>query len=122
VGVMPDLHTMIRKSEMRLLGLLLGAGWAAGMTLVLSFSGHFPVYLAFLFLGMFLAAYWAKVDEKNAYIGVQMGLVLPLVAVVPLEELGSLSGAGFRLEGVLVAIAASLVVAAAWPTWNRPVH
>jgi hypothetical protein len=44
-----------------------------------------------------------------------MGLVLPLVVVAPRSEFGSLHPAVLRLEGILLGLAASILVAGVWP-------
>jgi hypothetical protein len=44
-----------------------------------------------------------------------MGLVLPMVVVAPRAEFGSLTPAVGRLEGILLGLAASVVVAGLWP-------
>jgi len=44
-----------------------------------------------------------------------MGLVLPMLVVAPPTEFGSFTPAVERLEGVLLGLAASIVVACLWP-------
>ena len=68
-----------------------------------------------LFLGQFVAAYLTRTAGKHAYAGLQMGLVLPLLVVAPPAEFGSLTPAVQRLEGVLLGLVASVVVAGLWP-------
>jgi hypothetical protein len=43
-----------------------------------------------------------------------MGLVLPMILVVPHHDLGSLTIGLWRVEGVLLAIAASILVGLVW--------
>jgi hypothetical protein len=68
-----------------------------------------------LFLGQFVADYLTRTAGKYAYAGLQMGLVLPLVVVAPRAEFGSLTPAVQRLEGILLGLVASIVVAGLWP-------
>ncbi len=62
-----------------------------------------------------MAAYVTRTAGKYAYAGLQMGLVLPMVAVAPRVEFGSLGPAVERLEGILLGLVASVVVAGLWP-------
>jgi hypothetical protein len=67
------------------------------------------------FLGQFVAAYVTRTARKYAYAGVQMGLVLPMLIVAPRAKFGSLTPAVQRLEGILLGLIASVVVAGLWP-------
>ena len=89
--------------------------WALGTFLVVGLLPYFPLLAGLLFLGQFMAAYLTVRPESIAYAGVQMGLVLPMLVVAPPAEFGSLTPAFQRLEGVLLGLAASVVVASLWP-------
>jgi uncharacterized membrane protein YccC len=115
--VAPDLQSSLRKGELRLVGALLATLWATAGYLLLGQSPHFAVLVIVLFLGTFVAAYLARMGGTYSYAGLQMGLVLPLILVIPPPEYGSFSGAAQRLEGIAVAIGSSLVVGALWP-WS----
>jgi len=73
-----------------------------------------------LFFGQFVAVYLSRTGGKYAYAGVQMGLVLPMLVVAPPAEYGSLTPAVQRLEGILLGLVASVVVAGLWPRF--PLH
>ena len=75
----------------------------------------FFLLAALLFLGQFLAAYLTRTGGTYSYAGLQMGLVLPLVVVAPRAEFGSFTPAVQRLEGVLLGLLASVLVAGLWP-------
>jgi uncharacterized membrane protein YccC len=113
--VTPDLQALILKGELRITGLLLATIWALGIFLVVGMVPHFPLLAALLFLGQFVADYLTRMAGKYAYAGLQMGLVLPMVAVAPRTEFGSLTPAVQRLEGILLGLVASVVVAGLWP-------
>jgi len=115
LSISADLPSVILKGKLRLIGGLYGAGWAYTSIAILTQVDHFLVLAGLLFFGMFVAAYLARTGGTNAYAGVQMGLVLPLVLVLPASEFGSLAGAWQRFEGVLVALAVTMIVAALWP-------
>jgi hypothetical protein len=113
--VAPDIQAVIHKGELRIAGAVLATAWAAGMFVLLSLLPDFPLLAGLLFLGQFLAAYFACTGGTRAYAGLQMGLVLPMLVVAPPSEFGELTAAGQRLAGILIALATALVIGALWP-------
>ncbi len=113
--VAPHLQALIQKGELRLAGLLLALAWSLVTFLLVSLLPYFLLLAGLLFLGQFLATYLTRTAGTSAYAGLQMGLVLPLVVVAPRAEFGSLTPAVQRLEGILVGLAASVLVAGLWP-------
>jgi uncharacterized membrane protein YccC len=115
IGIAPDIQQGLRKGELRLLGAVLALAWGA-LTFVL--VGRLPYFLVFtgmLFFGMLLAAYLTRASDAFSYAGLQMGLVLPLLVVVPLHELGDVESVVARLEGVVAALVSTLVIGSIWP-------
>lgn len=110
-----DEQALVRKGNQRLAGAVLGGLWGFGSFLILSRVPHFPMFLALTFLGMFVAAYIARVSKTQSYIGLQMGLVIPMVLLVPPAEFGTVAPALQRLEGVIVGLLASVLVCELWP-------
>ncbi|MFO0896639.1 MAG: FUSC family protein [Pirellulales bacterium] len=117
--VTPDLQSMLQKGELRLAGAALAVAWSVLMFVVLALAPHFLLLVLLVFLGMYLAAGLAHAGGKYAYAGVQMGLVMPMVAVAPASEFGNINAAGQRIEGILLALAVSLVVGSLWPRYRR---
>jgi uncharacterized membrane protein YccC len=113
--VTPHVQAMILKGELRLAGAFLAVGWAVGTFLVVGLVPRLLVLAVLLFLGQFVAAYLTRTVGKYAYAGVQMGLVLPMLVVAPPAEFGSFTPAVQRLEGILLGLVASVVVAGLWP-------
>jgi hypothetical protein len=113
--VTPHLQAMIQKGELRLAGAFLGAAWAVATFVVVGLLPHLLVLAGLLFLGQFVAAHLTRTAGRYAYAGVQMGLVLPLLVVAPPAEFGSFTPGVQRLEGILLGIVASVVVAGLWP-------
>jgi uncharacterized membrane protein YccC len=113
--VTPHVQAMVLKGELRIAGAILASVWALGTFLVVGVLPHFPLLAGLLFLGQFTAAYLTRTAGEFAYVGVQMGLVLPMLVVAPPTEFGSLTPAVQRLEGILLGLAASVVVAVLWP-------
>jgi hypothetical protein len=117
--VSPHLQAMILKGELRIAGLLLATVWALVIFLFVGLVPHFPLLAGMLFLGQFVADYLTRTAGKYSYVGLQMGLVLPLIVVGPRSEFGSLIPAIQRLEGVLLGLVASVVVAGLWPRFPQ---
>jgi uncharacterized membrane protein YccC len=113
--VSPHVQALILKGELRVAGLLLATAWALLTFLVVGLLPHFLLLAALLFLGQFLATYLTRTAGRYSYAGVQMGLVLPLIVVAPRAEFGSVTPAVQRLEGVLLGLLASVLVAGLWP-------
>ena len=113
--VTPHVQAMVHKGELRLVGAFLATAWALATFLVVGLLPHLPLLAGLLFLGQFVAAYLTQTAGENAYAGVQMGLVLPMLVVAPPGEFGSLTPAVQRLEGIVLGLVASVVVAGLWP-------
>ncbi|HTU26011.1 MAG TPA: FUSC family protein [Pirellulales bacterium] len=118
--ITPDIHELVWKGELRLAGALLAAAYALLALILLVRLPHFSLLAALLFLGMYLGAYLARAGGQRSYAGVQMGLVLPMVLVVPPADCGNMSSATSRLLGVVIAIGCSMVVSlVAAVFWGR---
>jgi uncharacterized membrane protein YccC len=113
--VAPHIQALILKGELRIAGLFLAAAWSLGIFLIVGLLPYFALFAALLFLGQFVAAYVTRTAGEYSYAGLQMGLVLPLVAVAPPTEFGSITPAIQRLEGVILGLVVSMVVAGLWP-------
>lgn len=119
--VAPHLQAMIQKGELRVVGLVLALLWSLATFVVLGLLPHFLLLAGLLFLGQFVASYLTRTTGPYAYAGLQMGLVLPMLIVAPPTEFGSITPAVGRLEGVLLGLAASVLVAGLWPRFAREV-
>jgi uncharacterized membrane protein YccC len=117
--IAPDIQSMLRKGELRILGAVLGTGWALASFQLLVHMPHFLLFEALLFLGMFLAAYLTRASRTYSYAGLQMGLVLPLVLVVPLRDYVNIHAGLERLEGIVTAVVLSVLVGGVWASVGR---
>jgi uncharacterized membrane protein YccC len=113
--VTPHLQALLLKGELRVAGLVLATAWALATFMVVSLLPHLLLLAGCLFLGQFVATYLTRTAGPNSYAGLQMGLVLPMLVVAPPPEFGSVTPAVQRLEGVLLGLAASVLVAGLWP-------
>ncbi len=113
--VSPHVQAMIQKGELRIAGALLASAWSVATFLIVGLLPHFLLLAALLFLGQFVATYLTRTTGAYSYAGLQMGLVLPMLVVAPRSEFGSFTPAVQRLEGILLGLAASVLVAGLWP-------
>jgi uncharacterized membrane protein YccC len=113
--ITPHLQALILKGELRIAGLVLATAWSLVIFLVVGLLPHFVLLAGLLFLGQLAADYLTRTAGKYAYAGLQMGLVLPMIVVAPRSDFGSLTPAVQRLEGILLGLVASVVVAGLWP-------
>jgi uncharacterized membrane protein YccC len=113
--VSPHLQALILKGELRIVGLVLATLWSVLTFLVVGLLPYFPLFATLLFLGLFVATYMTVMGGKYAYAGLQMGLVFPMIVVAPLSQFGSFTVALGRLEGILIGLSASIIVASLWP-------
>lgn len=112
--ITPDFQSLLRKGELRLAGAGLAIVFASVTLLLLTRRPSFELLMLALFLGTFLAVTLARNSERWSYAGVQMGLVLPMILVLPHHEIGTLDVAFARVGGAVLAIAASIVVGVVW--------
>ena len=113
--ISPHLQALIMKGELRIAGLVLATLWSLATFVIVGLLPRFPIFAALVFFGQFLATYVTLTAGQYAYVGLQMGLVMPMIVVAPPTEFGSIEPAVQRLEGVLLGLAASIIVAGLWP-------
>lgn len=112
--ITPDYQSLLHKGELRLAGAGLAIVFAAITLLLLVRRPSFVLFAFALFLGTFLAVALARNSKRWDYAGVQMGLVLPMILVVPHHEFGSLHSAFARIGGAILAICGSMFVGVVW--------
>jgi uncharacterized membrane protein YccC len=113
--ISPHFQALIQKGELRIAGLVLATLWSAVSFVLVSLLPRFPLLATLIFLGQFIATYLTLRGGTYSYAGLQMGLVLPMIAVADPADFGSLVPALQRLEGILLGLAASVIVAGLWP-------
>lgn len=112
--IAPDLQSLILKGELRLLGALLGSGWALVSFVILNRLPHFLILEGLLFLGIAIAIAITRASTTYSYAGLQMGLVLPMVLISPVGDHGDLKAGVVRIVGIVVAVLVSVFVGAVW--------
>ncbi len=113
--ITPNIQSLLWKGELRIAGALMASIYALLMFIVLALQPYLALLVGLLFLGQFFATYLTRTGGAFSYAGLQMGLVLPMLVVAPPSDIGDLASAFERLEGILIALATSLLVGGLWP-------
>lgn len=114
-----DHNAMVTKGVQRLEGALAGLVYGIPALLLLVREPRVPILAALLFLGILIGSYLAWASQRHSYVGLQMGLVVPMLLLVPRGELGELTSVWQRIEGIVAALLASIVVGGLWPGFPR---
>jgi hypothetical protein len=109
-----------KKGWLRVLGAVFGGGYAFLALALLVLMPCFPLLMALVFTGMFLAAYGTKVGGSLSYSFLQMGLVMPMVLIGSAEETASISTGLLRLVGIAVGLLIAEFVLLLWPQVAAP--
>jgi uncharacterized membrane protein YccC len=119
IGMAPDRPAMVHKGWQRALGAVVGGGYAFVGLLILARLPYLGLLLTFVFVGMFLAAYFTKASQAYSYVALQMGMVVPMVLIGQQDELGHPWPAVQRFVGVWTGLSISLAVHWVWTTVQR---
>jgi uncharacterized membrane protein YccC len=115
VSTAPDSKGMGWKGWLRILAVLIGAAYALVCLIILIHVQMLILLALMVFLGMFLGTYIAKTHPSYSYLGLQLGIVLGQVLVVPANQVVDLDKAGLRLIGALVGVVIAVAFQELWP-------
>lgn len=110
-----DERALLIKASQRLGGALAAIVYGVPSIIILSHVPTFPTLLLLLVLGMLLGASIATRSANYSYLGLQMGVVIPMILVVDRDGVGDLVAVEQRLLGIFSASLVSVSVGAAWP-------
>jgi uncharacterized membrane protein YccC len=111
----PDVRGLGWKGWLRILAVLLGSVYALVCLIVLAHLESFAVLALMIFLGMFAGTYIAHAYPTYSYLGLQLGIVLGQVLVVPANEVADLNRAMLRLIGALAGVLIAWAFIQIWP-------
>jgi uncharacterized membrane protein YgaE (UPF0421/DUF939 family) len=103
------------KAWQRILGALLGGGYALAVIVLLAYMPYFPLLVALVFFGMYAASYLTRASDSYSYAFLQMGMVVPMTLIDAQGDIGSISKAVQRVIGVAVGLLVAGLVNIAWP-------
>jgi len=123
--ITPHFQSLFWKGTLRLEGAFLAIVYSFVALAILIRVPSLTLLAALLFLGIYLAVSLARQSDDWGYAGLQMGLVLPMIMIMPHHQFGSIVNGLERVVGVLVALGSSIIVGFLWaalsPTPPMPI-
>lgn len=101
MSVQPNLGKSIGRMKQRFYGVAIGGAVAVSLLTLLHLLPMIPVFLFFILTSLAVFAYMALGDEHYSYIGLQAGLLIPLVLMGHGIDQGNIYVAWDRLVSVL---------------------
>lgn len=87
ISVIPDFPRMRERTGYYVGGILAGVAYAVPSLLLLNRALHLPMFVALVGLGEFLSSYLAQSKGNIRFVGVEMGMIFPLIMVLPFEKI-----------------------------------
>lgn len=119
MSIQPNLGKSIGRMKQRFYGVAIGGSVAVSLLTLLHLLPVLPVYLCFILASLAVFAYIALGDERYSYIGLQAGLLIPLVLMGHGIDQGNIYLAWDRLiavlQGTVVGSIAVLIFAPKFP-------
>jgi uncharacterized membrane protein YccC len=120
LGTTADPRALQEKSLLRAAAAALGGVYGLVALWILALLPDLALMVLLLFLALFCGSYLAQTSTAYGYIGMQMGLVVPMVLVVPAYEVADLGKATQRLLCVVFGGFVALVFQILWPQVAAP--
>jgi uncharacterized membrane protein YccC len=120
LGTTADPRALEQKSLLRAAAAALGGVYGLVALWILAVLPELALMVLLLFLALFYGSYLAQTSGTYGYIGMQLGLVVPMVLVVPAYEVADLGKAMQRLLCVVFGGFVALVFQVLWPQVAAP--
>lgn len=114
MSVIPDFHKMREQTGYYVGGILAGVAYAVPALLLLNRVLHWPMFVVLVALGEFLASYLAQSQGPIKFIGVEMGLIFPLMLVLSLDRVQSPYTTVYNILALFVFTLIAVVVGWVW--------
>jgi len=114
VSVIPDFQKMRDRTEYYVGGILAGVAYAVPSLLLVNRVLHLPTFVGLVALGEFLASYIAQSERNIKFVGIEMGLIFPLLLVLPLDRAQSPYTTVYNILALFVFTLIAVVVGWAW--------
>jgi hypothetical protein len=114
MSVIPDLQKMRERTGYYVGGILAGVAYAVPSLLLLNRVLHLPMLIALVGLGEFLASYLAQAKGNIKFVGTEMGMIFPLIMVLPCEKIETSSMTFYNIIALFTFTLLALVVGRAW--------
>jgi hypothetical protein len=114
MSVIPDFQKMRERSGHYVGGILAGVAYAVPALLLLNRVPHLPMFVALVALGEYLASYLAQSKGNIQFVGTEMGMIFPLLLVVPFERVQSPYTTVYNIVALFTYTLIAVVVGWAW--------
>jgi hypothetical protein len=112
--VIPDFLKMRERTGYYIGGILAGVAYAVPALLLLNRVLHLPMFVALVAFGEFVASYLAQSEGNIKFVGTEMGLIFPLMLVLPLDRVQSPYTTFYNILALFVFTLIAVVVGWAW--------
>lgn len=117
----PSPEALEQKGIQRAAAVVVITLYSVTVLMVLTRIPGLGLLMLFLFLALFLGAYVAQTSVRYSYVGLQVGIVAPMVLIVSPAEVADLRKAIQRLLGIIGGFAVAIVFQELWPfNWQSP--
>jgi uncharacterized membrane protein YccC len=114
MAVIPDFQKMRERTGYYVGGILAGVAYAVPALLLLNRVLHLPMFVGLVALGEFLASYFSQSEGDIKFVGIEMGLIFPLMLVLPLDRVQSPYTTVYNILALFVFTLIAVVVGWAW--------
>lgn len=111
----PSPAELEKKGLQRALAVVITSAYSVVVLMVLTRVPGLGLLVLFLFLALFVGSYIAQTSTRFSYVGLQAGLVAPMVLIVSPAEVADLRKAFQRMLGILAGFALAIVFQELWP-------
>jgi hypothetical protein len=114
MSVIPDYPRMRERTGYYVGGILAGVAYAVPSLLLLNRVLHLPMLVALVALGEFVASYLAQSKGNVRFVGVEMGMIFPLMLVLPLEKVQTPYMTLYNIIALFTYTLIAVIVGRAW--------
>jgi uncharacterized membrane protein YccC len=114
VSVIPDLQKMRERTGHYVGGILAGVAYAIPSLVLLNRVLHLPMFVALVGLGEFLASYLAQSPGNLKFVGIEMGMIFPLLLVLPCDKIETPSMTFYNIIALFTYTLLAVVVGWVW--------
>src|SRR5262249_53252971 len=116
ISVIPDFPRMRERTGYYVAGILAGIAYAVPALLLVNRVLHLPMFVALVGFGEFLASYIAQSKGNNRFRGIEMGMLFPLLLVLPCSLVQTPSMTFYNIVALFTYTLIAVVLGWTWLT------
>jgi uncharacterized membrane protein YccC len=114
ISVIPDYPRMQERTAHYVGGILAGVAYAVPALLLLNRVPRMAMFVALVALGTFVASYIAQSKGNVRFVGIEMGMIFPLLLVLPFDMVQSPSTTFYNIVALFTYTLIAVVVGRTW--------